>query len=219
MLALKLPWCSSSVSTKRCEWTACGNKGGGTFDKLNQCWSYNFISASGTTNILEIRDTNQLVDSQFYSLVVFLGPTKRKKTWMPVFTEMLSPKFGAIRLAQYGKVRVFVFISYNLNSSDNFNSNKYIFEKFQISEIISWNATIHGQVSLFFVFSSFNATKPNLSLSKRGSCRSFSASRVLKYLLMCGMNIRAAIHPGANCCSGFKIRCAFEARKERRHLI
>ena len=39
-----------------------------------------FISASGTANILEIRDTNQLVDSQFYYLVVFLGHTKRKTT-------------------------------------------------------------------------------------------------------------------------------------------
>lgn len=37
---------------------------------------------------------------------------------------------------------------------------------------ISRNTTIHGQVSLFLVFSSFNATKPNLYLSKKGRCRS-----------------------------------------------
>ena len=38
----------------------------------------------------------------------------------------------------------FVLISYNPNSKDNFNSNKCIFEEFQLSAIISWNATIHG---------------------------------------------------------------------------
>ena len=41
------------VRTKRWEWTACSNKGGKIFNKLTQCWSRNFISASGTTNILE----------------------------------------------------------------------------------------------------------------------------------------------------------------------
>lgn len=98
-------------------------------------------------------------------------------------------------------MRIFALIS--CHPSDNFNSNK-----FQMFAFISRNTTIHGQVSYFsFSARSMPLNQTCIWVKKADVDHLCMASRVLNYLLMRGMNIWAAIHLGANCCSGFKIRC------------